>query len=289
MIKSILVPVGGGPGDQAVLETALTVAKPISAHLEFLHVRLSGAEAAVHTPHFGYAIGGAVRSGLRRLAEVADSRAAAAAHSVEQFCARAQIRMAEGSVGAGLVTARWHREEGDALAALLFHARRNDLAIMTRAKQPDGLPKHRLETLLLNCGRPLLLVPTGRPLSVLDTAIVCWDESAAASRAVSAALSLLCIARRVLLLTVSKDAGSANAALAGIAAYLARHGIATQSEVQAPERRATADVLLSAARRSGADLLVMGGYGHAHAREVLFGGCTQAVIEEASLPVVLMH
>ena len=41
-MKTILVPVGGSEADALVLETALAVARPLSAHLELLHVRVAG-------------------------------------------------------------------------------------------------------------------------------------------------------------------------------------------------------------------------------------------------------
>ena len=40
---------------------------------------------------------------------------------------------------------------------------------------------------------------------------------------------------------------------------------------------------------SDASLLVMGGYGHWRAWEVLFGGCTQAALEIGELPVFVVH
>jgi len=48
-------------------------------------------------------------------------------------------------------------------------------------------------------------------------------------------------------------------------------------------------VLASAADACAADLMVMGAYGHSRMREVIFGGCTQAVIGHAERPVLLLH
>jgi nucleotide-binding universal stress UspA family protein len=289
MIKTILVPIGGGASDLAVLETARTIATPLGAHLEFLHVHLGAAAMAVHSSHLSYAIGAGVRRTLRMLDDASASRAAAAERKVAEFCAQAGIRMADAPCGTEAVTARWCSEEGDAQRRLLFHARHNDLIIMARATGFDGLPEDRLERLLLDCGRPLLIVPGGRPLSSLVTAMVCWKESATACRAVAAALPLLRIARRVTLVSVSKDNQSAAGALARLASQLLWHGVAAASEVVPLERRRTDAVLMAKARTLGADLLVMGGYGHGRTRAVLLGGCTQTVLEGAELPVLLMH
>ncbi len=39
----------------------------------------------------------------------------------------------------------------------------------------------------------------------------------------------------------------------------------------------------------GADLLVMGAYGHSRLREFLLGGATRTAVEHALLPVLLSH
>jgi nucleotide-binding universal stress UspA family protein len=48
-------------------------------------------------------------------------------------------------------------------------------------------------------------------------------------------------------------------------------------------------LLSSAAQACGADLVVLGAFGHSRMREVLFGSCTQSVIRDADTPVLLMH
>jgi nucleotide-binding universal stress UspA family protein len=39
----------------------------------------------------------------------------------------------------------------------------------------------------------------------------------------------------------------------------------------------------------GADVLVMGGYGHSRVRELVFGGFTRHVLQSSRLPVFLFH
>ena len=95
MIKTILVPVGGGDADEAVFETALTVARPLLAHLEFLHVHVRPGEAAHHTPHVDFARGAALRNALQDLGDKAATRAAEAARHVSEFCARWKIDMVD--------------------------------------------------------------------------------------------------------------------------------------------------------------------------------------------------
>jgi nucleotide-binding universal stress UspA family protein len=47
--------------------------------------------------------------------------------------------------------------------------------------------------------------------------------------------------------------------------------------------------LLTEAARGGADLLVMGGYGHSRLRESIFGGATAHILSHANMPALLVH
>lgn len=160
---------------------------------------------------------------------------------------------------------------------------------MARAAKSDGLPADRLETLLLQCGRPLLIVPARHPLARLDTAMVCWKETPDAARAVSAAMPLLTQARHVTVVSVEEDRAPLPSALDAVVDLLAWHGIDADTRLLTGDGRSTIEVLFSSAQDQKADLMVMGGYGHGHTREALFGGCTQAVIEAADIPVLLVH
>lgn len=175
------------------------------------------------------------------------------------------------------------------MARLLFHARHNDLVVMARATKLDGLPPDRLETLLMGCGRPLLIASAEAPMRSLGTAMVCWKETADAARAVSLAMPLLAKVGRVVVVSVKEDGEAPPDALADLVRQLSWHGIAADAHLLERGELSTADALFAAARSHGADLMVMGAYGRRRLREVLFGGCTQNAIEAAQCPVFLMH
>jgi len=48
-------------------------------------------------------------------------------------------------------------------------------------------------------------------------------------------------------------------------------------------------VLLSRAADLGADLLVIGAYGHSRVRELLLGGATRSILQTMTLPVLMSH
>jgi nucleotide-binding universal stress UspA family protein len=286
-MKTVLVPVGGSDADHSVFEMALAVARLLAAHLDFLHVRVSPSSAALNTPHMDYVIG--ARRALNDLQVQTERRRFAAEGNVKAFCSEHGIAMVDKPGVFNMVTARWREEEGDAIQRLLLHGRHSDLIVMARPTQSDALPANRLEILLLQCGRPLLIVPTRPAQAALATAMVCWKETSDAARAVSAAMPLLTRVKRVIIVSIREDAAPEPGAVEDLVGQMAWHGLNCESQILPRDGKSTADVLFSVAENFAVDVMVMGGYGHSHAREVLFGGCTQAAIETANIPILLMH
>jgi len=86
MFTTILVPVSGSRTDDAVFATALGLARPFGAHLQFLHVRLTPATAARAVPQFAFCRGAAISHELERLQGLIDELARSARQHVEDFC-----------------------------------------------------------------------------------------------------------------------------------------------------------------------------------------------------------
>jgi nucleotide-binding universal stress UspA family protein len=181
--------------------------------------------------------------------------------------------------------------EDDAAAGLALQARYADLVVLSQFDPDD--PAARLDPdlpayVMLNSACPVLMVPyVGPPATVGTHALVAWDESLQASRAVANAVPLLQRAHKVSL-AVFNAGDQPLLAGADIALYLARHGVNVEVlREQTPLDVGTA--LLSLAADLGADLLVMGGYGHARFREVLLGGVTQTLLATMTIPVLMSH
>jgi nucleotide-binding universal stress UspA family protein len=288
-MKSILVPAGGSETDEPVFATALAAARPFSAHLQFVHIYVNPGQAAINTPHVEFASGAALVDALGQLQNRADDRSAAAARHVQEFCTRAAVDMVDVPRVSNAVTASWREEREDARQRLLFHARQSDLVVLGRAKRPNGLPPDLIEHLLIECGRPILLASRNLAPNLVGTVMVCWRETADATRAVMAAMPFLTRAARVVFATVSERGAGSNAAIDDAASQCRWHGVPTEVQVVPANGQPTADTLRRLAQSCGADLLVMGAYGHSRLRERIFGGCTQAMIEHADLPVLMLH
>ncbi|MGE0500551.1 MAG: universal stress protein [Rhizobiaceae bacterium] len=146
-----------------------------------------------------------------------------------------------------------------------------------------------VEGALFESARPVLLAPRGSGATLAPRrVVVAWDGRIEAARAVREALDMLAGADSVRLTMVDPAAtGDGIEPGSDLAAYLARHGVNTTIDRLSAGGRATGDVLRRHALDVGADLVVMGGYGHSRLRERIFGGVTRSMIEEAGVAVLM--
>jgi nucleotide-binding universal stress UspA family protein len=172
------------------------------------------------------------------------------------------------------------------------HAYYADLVVIARpesAGQTAG-PPGLAESLVLSSGRPIILFPPGSTLARVHRILVAWNATRESIRAVADALPLLVKAKAVEVLVADHErnrAGHGQEPGADIARHLARHGAQVEVRRLSSGGKDVGRLLLSEAAAFGADLLVMGAYGHSQLREWMFGGVTRTVLYEAGLPVLM--
>lgn len=149
------------------------------------------------------------------------------------------------------------------------------------------------ENLILSSGRPVLLMPyASNERAAGDQILVAWDGSREATRAVHDALPFMLMAKRTTILTVNGAHEDERTRIPGadIAAVIARHGVHVQvDDIETGPGGSVGEVLLSQVADRGADLLVMGGYGHARLRELVMGGATRTILRSMTVPVLMSH
>jgi nucleotide-binding universal stress UspA family protein len=178
--------------------------------------------------------------------------------------------------------ARWVEAEGDAEQLLATAGHAADL-VVTAGSETAADVGELAERLIMNAGVPVLVLPPRARTDLGRTVLVGWNGKREAARAVHEALPFLAAAERVPLVAVGEQAV---ASLEDAAAMLRRHGVAVEPVAIAEPDGHAGEVLLAQAGTHRADLLVMGAYGHARLRELVFGGATRHVLREAGLPVL---
>jgi nucleotide-binding universal stress UspA family protein len=195
---------------------------------------------------------------------------------------------------------RWDLHTAEALARDLgrvaaVHARYADIAVLTRPgaeESPD--PRHDLvEGVLFHSGRPSLIVPPGwKGASIGRRPLLAWDASREATRALSEADWLIEGAEAVTVVTIDAKTtvfGHGDQPGANIAAHLARRGLKTDVRNLDGGGRPAAQAILTEARDRDGDLIIMGGYAHTRLRELMFGGATRDMLEQADVPLLMAH
>lgn len=290
MIKTILVPATGNLTDATTYPLAFAIARLSAAHVDALHVAADPVEVVVNLASDGAGASGVLSE--RLIADMKadiDARQRAAQRNFAEACARDKLAIAETPTVTDGPSAQWHSEVGQEPLWMVNYGMTADVIVVSRGKQgQEAEARATLEAVLLETGRPVL-VPATAPRSPTspDRIAIAWKPTPQASRAVACALPLLKRAKTVTVLSVEEDPrrGEDTGRLAG---YLAWHGIRPVIKRLGIGVNGGPETLLSAACET-ADLLVMGGYGHARLREWVFGGFTQRVLEDAPIPVFLAH
>ena len=265
--RTILVHVADDAGGEARLQAAWALASRFDAVLHGLHV----SAAPVMTMGWYGELGTHVSTQIVEAQRAANREVSGRLRALfERVC---------GSDADTL----WQEAEGDAAELLARAAHTADLVVAARDDEDAPETRAVVDHLAVAAGVPVLMLPPHAPAELGKVVLVGWNGSREATRAAHDALPLLRLAERVVVCAVGEPgAGSVDAA----AAMLRRQGVPVEAErVEAAQGGAGATLLAEAASRE-ADLLVMGAYGHARLRELVFGGATRHVLRQAAMPVL---
>jgi len=180
---------------------------------------------------------------------------------------------------------------GGGATAFAHVARRFDLAVVGQAQRERGASEElMIEGALFESGRPVIVVPYIQKQGLsLARVLACWDGSRTSARAIGDAMPLLERAKAVDLVIVTEERKHDEITGANMNEHLARHGVAANAKRIAKADLAVEDAILSYAADSGADFMVMGGYGHSRLREFILGGVTRGVLASMTVPVFMSH
>lgn len=279
-MKNILVYLDSGSGNQKVLAQACGLAKAHGA-------RMTGViTPAVAEPNWSLVAEGAISQAAitslqSAVVESADSALSEFNLALEHHGLKGDTRVQD--------------SPSHAVAEVVTQfARRHDMVVI--AQSPRGgmrfggqeLP----DNLVLNSGRPVLVIPEIDTKPAGRHIMIGWDGSREAARAVNDAMPLLQMAEKVTVIMVNPVPNVISQSAkpgAGIHQHLEAHGVAAEVDTEHVERMTRENAILSRVSDLGVDMLVVGAYSTPRYQEIIFGGVTRHLMNEMTVPILFSH
>lgn len=273
MVPKHILAVVTSPDEEAALTAAEALAERWAAHVVMLHLAQMPEPVGV-SPSFGSDLWTQVLADARKAAAAGRETLEARRRS---SAAQLELRSVE-VIGAA------------AESIVAYNAIHTDLTVLECVAAP--LQEVAFEAALFRSGRPVLVMPKnwrGGPLG--QRILVAWNGKREAARAVADAAPFLEEAESIHVVTIDAQPAFEGAAEPGveIAAHLARHNLKVELRHVDGLGRSAETALVEEARAIGADLIVMGGFGHSRLRQFVFGGVTRALSRSAPLPLFMSH
>lgn len=271
--KSIMVPVQADEASDACLAVGIDLARRFEARLVGFGAQLWETTTVVDGYDDGLLMAAKYEAAEREL-QLAESKFRAAAIAIKRGV-------------------QWRSMINFSQFAMTVAARAADLIVVTQHREhltsASAIPSPG--RLVLQAGRPVLVVPQTARLLDVTTVVVAWKDAREARRALADSLPFLQRAARVILVGVC-EAGcdqTTQVGLEDVAEGLRLHGVRSDTIVRPRGDRPASAVLLEMAKDWSADLIVAGGYGHTRLGEWVFGGFTRALLEQGDRPLLLSH
>lgn len=186
------------------------------------------------------------------------------------------------------ISAAYIEATGPAPSLMADYGRLCDLIVMERAGKHGAGAAPALEAALRESGRPVLITPRAMPAGFAKSIAIAWNGSLEATRTIAVAMPLLEQAKKVVVFTVEGDTHYGPTA-PRLIQYLAWHGVSATAVSLAPSSHGQGEALLAAAKKHGADLMMLGAYTRGELRRLVFGGVTGSLLGKSSLPLLMMH
>ena len=294
MFRTILAPLTGADCDANVLALALRLANAQTGHIECLRVVPNLNAVAAQIEQFGVAGLITLADRLARLEREANERTTIAKSNFNLFCRNTKIDTVAKPRDPKSISANYCEDTGDEVDRVTRLSRYYDAVVLAGGLNHNGrLPAAALGTIILVSGRPVLLAPAVETAGAIKTIAIAWKDTAEAARSLTAAMPLLEQANRIHVFCAEEGGETKRldriASYENIIRYLRWHGFKADSHFVTVGIRTAAEAVLDGARSAEADLLVMGAYGRARLRELIFGGFTQEILKGNDFPVFLFH
>ena len=277
-MKTILVPTEDNSAMRSALDTALLLARRCDSYIEGFALRWLVADFAAFDP-----TGGTPSETDRLAAAQVETQAR---QIFESFMQGHNVPRSTAKIEA--LSFGWLDDAPQGEDFVGSYGRVFDVIVLSRPGANETFVHNRaLYSGLFESGRPVLLAPPAPPPQIATNVLIAWNRSTEQARAISLAMPLLQKAKRVTVLTVIGGTEVPGPSAEQLIHYLQRNGIAAEPMSVGLDGKNTGQTILAAAQSTGCDLLVKGAYTQSRLRQMIFGGATRHVLENAEIPVLL--
>jgi nucleotide-binding universal stress UspA family protein len=282
-IKRLLVPLSSEVDTDSALGSGFLIAQKFNAHLDATFYKTPlGGSLSFDT----YDLPVDINS---QLVEQQDDYALQAHDQFSSELEKREIDRLNAPSPTMKASGAWRVAEENALHGVADDGGAYDLIVVGRSRHdPAPAPRGIIEAALFQTGRPVLVAPAKPPQTLGRVVLIAWNRSPQAVRAVSAATTFLESAGKVILFSVTTGAKPGPSA-GDMGDSLDWHGIKNEVVEIPPDHRPVGEAILDEAGARNVDLVVMGVYSHSRLRELLLGGVTRYILENAALPVLMMR
>ena len=283
-IRRLLVPLSTEVDTHSALGSGFLIAEEFNAHLDVTFSKFTLGSSRSFDP-----LEGLPEDIIRQQLEDQDDCALEARHYFDAELEDRKIDYRAAPVPATIASAAWSNSEEAPYFGVSHDGGSYDLVVVGRSQNDSArVPRDLIEAALFQTGRPILVAPANTPKSIGSVVLAAWNRSAQSVRALSAAVPFLEAAQKVVVFSVTTGAKQGPSA-AEIGKYLDWHQIKNEVVEAPPDSRPVGEVVLDESNQRGVDLIVMGAYSHSRLRELLLGGVTRHILENATLPILMMR
>jgi nucleotide-binding universal stress UspA family protein len=288
-IRKILVPVRGDGKGEGLLDCALAIAAQTGAHIDVVHAHSQPKDML---PYSTLMMTASMKKAILEAASASAGEEEERLRGIfDDYCRKHDLLVTNNRpTAADQISISWREEVGAQANVVSMRGRLADLIVVAKPEHDTNLGVNTLEAALLETGKLIAIVPDTPAGDVGKHVAIAWNGDSRAARTVTLGLGLLQHAEKISILSAEKG-GKDRLSAAELIDYLEWHDIKASLEKIEPSMTGggVGRAIEERVSSIGADALMMGGYGHSRRRELIMGGVTQHIIENATLPVFMAH
>ncbi|MCT6879324.1 MAG: universal stress protein [Commensalibacter sp.] len=287
VMKKILIPIQGTPYSEITMNTAYQLAEGLGAHLSVLHIYPDTRDVI---PLTGEGLSGSMIEEVMNAAEQENLRRIRHVRQIyDQFVGKWNIiptafradEMVDGKTTASFTTLMGRESN-----LISYWARLSDITIISHPDSGEEISSSEaLHTILFDSGCPVVIAPKESPKTAGKRVCIAWNGSAESAAALHASLSWTTRADAVTIL-YTPDYEKQGMEIKDVIEYLRFHKVKAVAQEFNPGRDTGAS-MLDICNKLNADMLCMGAYSHPRWQQLILGGVTRYMLENANIPVLM--